>query len=59
MVSAAVTKHAFERLEAPSKELIEFEEAQDPSRHVLAGDILSPDTTDSVAAKIVDFVLAP
>ena len=59
VVSTAVTKDAFARLEAPGKRLIEFEAAQDPSRHVLAGDILSPDTTDTVAAEIVKFVREP
>lgn len=59
VVSAAATKQAFERLEAPTKRFIEFDQAQDPSSHVLAGDILSPDTTDSVAATIVEFVASP
>ena len=59
VVSAAVTRDAFAKLDAPSKRLIEFEDAQDPSRHVLAGDILSPDTTEAVAAQIVEFVRMP
>jgi esterase/lipase len=59
VVSAEVTKQAFERIAAPKQSLIEFEQAQDPSRHVLAGDILSPDTTETLAATIVDFVTAP
>jgi esterase/lipase len=59
VVSAEVTKQVFERIDAPEQRLIEFDQAQDPSRHVLAGDILSPDTTDTIAATIVDFVTAP
>ena len=59
VVSAAVTKDAFTRLDAPTKRLIEFEDAQDPSRHVLAGDILSPGTTETVAETIVEFVRKP
>ena len=59
VVSAEVTKLAFERIDAPKQRLIEFEQAQDPSRHVLAGDILSPDTTETLATTIVDFVTAP
>lgn len=59
VVSAEVTKQAFERIDAPKQSLVEFEQAQDPSRHVLAGDILSPDTTETLAATIVDFVTAP
>ena len=59
VVSAAVTKDAFTKLDAPTKRLIEFEDAQDPSRHVLAGDILSPGTTETVADTIVEFVRKP
>ena len=37
-----------ERIDAPRKALIEVHDAGDPSNHVLAGDILSPDSTDEV-----------
>ena len=57
VVSPAATKQAYERIDAPRKALIEIENAGDPSNHVLAGDILSPDSTDAVTAMIVDFVL--
>ena len=57
VVSPAATKQAYARIDAPHKALIEIEDAGDPSNHVLAGDILSPDSTDEVAAMIVDFVL--
>ena len=57
VVSPAATKQAYERIDAPRKALIEIEDAGDPSNHVLAGDILSPDSTDAIAAMIVDFVL--
>ena len=57
VVSPAATKQAYEHIEAPRKALIEIEDAGDPSNHVLAGDILSPTSTDDVAASIVDFVL--
>ena len=56
VVSPEATRQAFERIEAPRKALIEIEDAGDPSNHVLAGDILSPGSTDDVAALIVDFV---
>ncbi len=56
VVSPEATKQAFERISAPRKALIEIEGAADPSNHVLAGDILSPGSTDEVAALIVDFV---
>ena len=56
VVSPEATRQAFEHIEAPRKALIEIEDAGDPSNHVLAGDILSPGSTDDVAALIVDFV---
>jgi alpha-beta hydrolase superfamily lysophospholipase len=57
VVSPQATRQAFERIRAPQKRLIEIEDAGDPSKHVLAGDILSPGNTAGVAAIIVDFVL--
>ena len=57
VVSPAATRNAFARIRAPHKQLLEIEDAGDPSNHVLAGDILSPGQTDPVAAAIVDFVL--
>lgn len=57
VVSPEATKRAYERIEAPRKALIEIEDAGDPSSHVLAGDILSPESTDTIAAAITDFVL--
>ena len=59
VVSPEATKDAFERIDAPRKRLIEISDAGDPSNHVLAGDILSPDSTDDIAAAIVEFVLRP
>jgi esterase/lipase len=56
VVSPEATKQAFGRIDAPRKALIEIENPGDPSNHVLAGDILSPGSTDDVAALIVDFV---
>lgn len=59
VVSPEATKEAFERIDAPRKRLIEISDAGDPSNHVLAGDILSPDSTDDIAAAIVEFVSRP
>ena len=56
VVSPEATKHAFERISAPHKALIEVEDAGDPSNHVLAGDILSPGSTEDITALIVEFV---
>ncbi|MGE0709699.1 MAG: alpha/beta hydrolase [Planctomycetota bacterium] len=40
------------------KQRLEFRGDGDPSHHVLAGDVLSPGSTDELAGKIVEFVRA-
>ena len=57
VVSPEATRQAFERISAPRKRLIEIEYAEDPSNHVLAGDILAPASTDRIATEIVAFVV--
>lgn len=57
VVSPRATSEAIAKLSAPRKQLVEVADVGDPSNHVLAGDILSPDTTEEVAAAIVAFVL--
>ncbi len=44
------------RLGSRSKPLVEIMGVADPQQHVLAGDILSPSTTDQVADRIVGFL---
>jgi esterase/lipase len=56
VVSAEATRQAFARISAPRKQFIEIEDAEDPSHHVLAGDILAPNSTVRIAAAIVKFV---
>lgn len=56
VVSPAATRAAFGRIEAPHKQLVEVTGSLDPSNHVLAGDILAPDTTAEVAATIIEFI---
>lgn len=56
VVSAETTRDAFDRIDTPRKLLLEFDQVGDPSNHVLAGDILSPESTQDVAAAIIDFV---
>ena len=58
VVSPDATRQAFEKISAPRKQLIEIEDAEDPSRHVLAGDILAPGSTSRIAATIVNFISA-
>lgn len=56
VVSPSAAEAVFEATSAPEKLLVRVDETGDPSRHVLAGDILSPATTAGVAATIVDFI---
>jgi predicted phosphodiesterase len=44
---------------SPQKAALEITDSDDPSQHVLAGDILSPATTRSVAEAIASFIERP
>lgn len=46
------------RFPNPHKRLVAVEDCTDPSQHVLAGDVLSPVTTERLARLAVDFVRA-
>lgn len=59
VVSPAATLAATARITATRQQLIEVTRSGDPSHHVLAGDILSPATTDEIVAEIVGFVRNP
>ena len=43
-------------MNAAHKELVEVEEPGDATGHILAGDIMSPGTTQQIAAHIVRFI---
>ena len=58
MVSAPAIETAFARFGSPHKQLIALKDTQDPSHHVLAGDILSPQDTPRVQAAILAFLAA-
>ncbi len=58
VVSPEATRTAFRRIKAPRKELYEFNDSLGPSSHILAGDILAPDSTPRMVATIVDFIRA-
>jgi len=58
VVSPAATRYACSRIDAPRKKLFEYVDSPDPSSHVLAGDIMAPQSTAGVAAAIVEFVAA-
>jgi alpha-beta hydrolase superfamily lysophospholipase len=50
---------AFAQIDATRRELVAVRDAQDPSRHVLAGNILSPRTNREVTGLIVAFLGGP
>ena len=56
VISPARARATFAELDAPHKELVEFEGSGDPSSHILAGRILSPETTGRVVDEIVRFI---
>ncbi len=56
VVSPAAALAAFEAMDSPRKTLIEFTDSEDPKHHILAGDIVSPGTTETVAEMIVGFL---
>lgn len=57
VVSPAAARTALSAIRARRLQLVEIDSAGDPSNHVLAGEILSPDRTEEVTAAIVNFVL--
>jgi esterase/lipase len=56
VVDTARIAQAFEKMDSPRRELIEIADSGDPSNHVLAGSIMSPDTTAAVADSIIRFI---
>ena len=56
VISIPALKQAFSRLPSAKNQLIEFNDTQDPSFHILAGDILSPSSTEQVKQKILEFL---
>ena len=56
VVSPTAAIEAFEAMESPRKTLVEFTDSEDPKHHILAGDIVSPGTTEVVSEMIVEFV---
>lgn len=59
VVSVPALLAAFELIRSPQKEIIPVLETGAPSAHILAGDIISPNNTLPIAARIVEFVLRP
>lgn len=57
IVSPALILETYQRFGNQRKHIIAFEHSQDPQHHILAGDILSPDTTSQVQGLILDYLL--
>lgn len=57
-VDTAKVRAAFQEIGSEQKKLVECGPTGDPDQHVLAGDILSPGTTASLAQSVVDFLAA-
>jgi alpha-beta hydrolase superfamily lysophospholipase len=49
-------EHFFEQLTVEPRALVAIEDSGDPQHHVLAGDILSPGTTERIASRTVVFL---
>lgn len=56
VVDTARIRGAFEQLTGPHRQLVEIPESGDPSNHVLAGDIMSPQNNALVVDHIVGFI---
>ena len=56
VVDPEETRLAFARLGSSRKQLLEIPASGDPAQHVIAGDIMSPGTTDEIARSILDFL---
>ncbi|MDP2956894.1 MAG: alpha/beta fold hydrolase [Longimicrobiales bacterium] len=56
VVDTGATERLFPFFGSPRKELVVMEGSDDPAHHVLAGDILSPTSTDWTVAEILRFV---
>lgn len=51
-----MVEETFARFGSTNKKLIPIEKSQNPSNHVLAGDILAPNDTPKIEEMILDFV---
>ena len=59
VVSPEAILDAYEAFQSPRKLLVEVTDSGDAKDHILAGDIMSPDTTDRVVGQILDFIRPP
>ena len=59
VVSPQAIVDTYEALDVPRKKIVTVNNAEDHGKHVLAGDILSPNRTDEIASEILDFIRRP
>ncbi len=59
VVSPDAIVDTYEAMDVERKQIIAVHDAEDRGNHVLAGDILSPNRTDEIAAQILDFIRRP
>ena len=59
VVSPDAIVAAYDAWDSPRKQLVEVHDSGDDKDHLLAGDIMSPDTTRRIADLIVDFIGRP
>ena len=59
VISPKAALEVFDATASPQKAALEITDSGDPSQHVLAGDILSPATTRSMAETIAGFIERP
>ena len=59
VISPEAALEVLERSAAPQKAIIRIEDPGDPSHHILAGDVLSPQKTQRIANDIAAFILRP
>ena len=56
VVDAGWIARAYEEIDSPRRQLIRIPGSGDPSNHVLAGDIMSPQNNEPIATSIVHFL---
>ncbi len=59
VISIAALQSAYAAIQSPQKEVVEVAETGSPFNHMIVGDIISPNNTIPVAAKITEFILRP
>ncbi len=56
LVNPKETENIYDRFGSSVKKKVYIDNSQDPNHHVIAGEILSPNTTEPIAQMILDFV---